>query len=171
MRHRLRLPIILAMSCCAAGAGLARAADERPAVGSVVALVEFSERSVCRRAVLRLRQVCATLASRYDPIEIGRVEIGRFENRPVEIGRVEIGRIDVDRDGRRDLVVRRQSLLTCGSHGCSTDVYLRRAGGYVLAQPPLVTAGPILTCSSRGGHGLRPATARPALCFVFRSKP
>ena len=81
---------------------------------------------------------------------------------------VEIATVDIDGDHDLDFVIRRLSALACGSHGCSTDIYLRRGSGLVIAEPRLVTAGPIMPCEAKGARGLRASTGANAPCFIFR---
>ena len=75
-----------------------------------------------------------------------------------EQSQMEIAPVDVDGDGAKDLIIRRQSSLTCGSHGCSTDVYFQRGETYVRGDPPLVTAGPLYLCRSTAGAGIEAST-------------
>ena len=82
---------------------------------------------------------------------------------------VEIGKIDIDGDGGEDLVVRRMSPVSCGSKGCSTDIFLRTRSGLMVAEPRLVTAGPISTCFKDGARGLRATASPSAPCFIFQT--
>jgi len=79
---------------------------------------------------------------------------------------IETARFDVDGDGDRDLIIRISGGFWCGSHGCSTDIYLSQDGRLHWAEPPLVTDGPVMTCKDAGKQGLRFVATGP--CFIFK---
>lgn len=83
-------------------------------------------------------------------------------------GTVETAGIDADGDGDEDLIVRNLSPVTCGSKGCSTDIFLKSAAGLTIAEPRLVTAGPISTCGGNGARGLRAVAGASGPCFLFQ---
>ena len=80
---------------------------------------------------------------------------------------VETTRLDVDGDGRRDLILRRRSKNDCGAGGCATFVLLGRPGGYVLADPPIHAEGPAEPCRNDGEPGVRfPLAGEDASCIA-----
>ena len=128
----------LALLAFASSAFAAQAASAPLVAGAPILLARAQSLTECRRLVPDYTALC-TLASFAD-------------------GQMEIGRQDINRDGHLDLVVRRQSSLQCGSHGCSTEVYFRRHGKYVRGDPPLISAGPIYRCRTSKSFGLQMTT-------------
>ncbi len=80
---------------------------------------------------------------------------------------VETARLDVDGDGRRDMILRRRSKNDCGPGGCATFVLFDRPGGYVLADPPINADGPAEPCRNDGEPGVRfPLAGADAGCIA-----
>src|SRR3990170_2901725 len=137
------LPIAGLMSCAALEAQAQRQARPEAAIH----FIEQRTSADCIKAVAGAQALCKGVGSN------GNV--------------VETASFDVDGDGDLDLVVRRLSPITCGSHGCSTDIYLNIGGAPAIAEPRLVTAGPISTCAKDGARGLRASALASAPCFIF----
>ncbi|ARU16376.1 hypothetical protein [Croceicoccus marinus] len=85
---------------------------------------------------------------------------------------VEKARLDVDRDGARDLILRRRSRNDCGPGGCATFVLFDRGGRFVLADPPINADGPAQPCLNDGEPGVRfPQAGEDASCIALYPRP
>ncbi len=79
---------------------------------------------------------------------------------------VSAARFDIDGDGADDMILRRESVVDCGTHGCATFVLFARSGDFVIADPPINAHGPAAACVRDGVPGVRFAQAGPdAACI------
>lgn len=79
---------------------------------------------------------------------------------------VSVARFDIDGDGADDMVLRRESVVDCGTQGCATFVLFARGGDFVPADPPINAHGPAAACLRDGVPGVRFAQAGPdAACI------
>ena len=138
---------LAATASCGANAPM-RAASPTPVVP--VVLAHLSSLDQCRRSLTGRREAC-------DDIAFAAGE------------GIDAARFDVDGDGARDLIVRRLTRLSCGSHGCATLVYLSRPRGFRLAEPQIVSNGPIAPCRDGAAAGLSLSSGDgPRRCFLYR---
>lgn len=75
-------------------------------------------------------------------------------------GRVSFSPIDVNGDGRPDLIVRQVSLFHCGTEGRSTNIHLRSRNNRLRLAHLIVAHEPIVNCVEAGRKGLRFATKK-----------
>jgi hypothetical protein len=130
-------------------AAIAASAGQSPAPTDAITLSRLDDARLCRAHLSDRPSLCRN------------VDFSRGEA-------LLIARVDVDRDGRRDMIVQTQSTLNCGSRGCGTQVLIGSGSGLRAAQPNVIAAGPIRACRSGRRHGLRLSEAPGAPCIVFR---
>lgn len=117
---------------------------------SEIALIQLESEASCRQALTAQVQLCGT------------VSFHDGDN-------LEVAHFDVNADSQADLIVRTFSSLTCGTRGCSTNVYLAEGGGFRLSDVRIVSIGAITSCRRAGEPGLRFSSGRgPGQCFIFR---
>ena len=108
------------------------------------------DRAACLRHLPQLQHVCT-------PDRLGR---------PYHM---EVVIADLDRDRRRDVVIRYLSLLDCGSHGCATELYRGVAGRrLVKSQLNVVSTGAVLRCRRGSYLGIAFSGSRNRHCFLMR---
>ena len=118
--------------------------------------VEFVEAHDCRALPAQAVRLCKSVT---------------YAKTRREKGSFSYAWIDADGDGDRDLVVRRSSLVDCGTLGCSTDVLFRQSRNYLVTTPPLVTFGRVERCRDYKGWGLRFGDrGLPGACLHFKAR-
>jgi hypothetical protein len=111
---------------------------------------DVRSRPVCLRIIPRLRNICQRWP---------------FDERH----HMQLLVADFDRDGRTDVMVRYQSLVSCGTHGCTIELYRgMRNGRFVDARLNVVSHGDVKRCRASGKPGVS-FTTRGELrhCFAI----